>query len=224
MRTEEFDISTHIFRVIRELHKKVKLLSPTTQPPSTMTTALLIIDMQRYFVDMTTTALPNIQRLSSHFLHKSHPQIFTQHGHTREELTPPFTNQLVKKWGPGGSIARGSRDWELLPQIKDLYHKARDQDMGISIVDKNTYDAFINTALEKTLRDRGVQRVVVCGVMTDCCCDTTARSAFNRGFETWLVSDATGSANQTQHQAGLRGFGFAFGEVLTTKEVLKRLA
>lgn len=62
-------------------------------------------------------------------------------------------------------------------------------------------------------RRKYIRRVVVCGVMTDRCCDTTARSAFSRGYETWLVSDACGSANKTQHQAGLRGFGFAFGEV-----------
>ena len=92
------------------------------------------------------------------------------------------------------------------------------------MVAKNTYDAFINTPLEKMLRKKGVTRVVVSGVMTDCCCDTTARSAFNRGFETWLVKDACGSANKAQHEAGLRGFGFAFGQVLRTEEVLKKLS
>ena len=91
------------------------------------------------------------------------------------------------------------------------------------VVGKNTYDAFLNTKLEGMLREKEVERVVVCGVMTDCCCDTTARSAFNRGFETWLVDDACGSANKKQHEAGLRGFGFAFGEVLGTAEVLKRI-
>jgi nicotinamidase-related amidase len=59
--------------------------------------------------------------------------------------------------------------------------------------------------------------------MTDCCCDTTGRAAFNRGFETWMVRDGTGSANKKQHEAGLRGFGFGFGEVLDTEEVLERL-
>lgn len=68
-----------------------------------------------------------------------------------------------------------------------------------------------------------MERVVICGVMTDCCCDTTARSAFNRGFETWLVDDACGTASDEQHKAGLKGFGFAFGEVVKTEEVLKRL-
>lgn len=88
---------------------------------------------------------------------------------------------------------------------------------------KNTYDAFINTDLGDVLERASIERVVVCGVMTDCCCDTTARSAFNRGYETWLVRDACGSANSNQHEAGLRGFGFAFGEVLTTEEVVERL-
>ncbi|KAI1611101.1 hypothetical protein EDD36DRAFT_443156 [Exophiala viscosa] len=59
--------------------------------------------------------------------------------------------------------------------------------------------------------------------MTDCCCDTTARSAFNRGNETWLVSETCGSANKRQHEAGLRGFGFAFGDVLTTSEAIRQL-
>lgn len=94
---------------------------------------------------------------------------------------------------------------------------------GHTIVAKNTYDAFINTALAKILKDLDVQTVVVCGVMTDCCCDTTARSAFNRGFETLLVRDACGSANELQHEAGLRGFGYAFGEVLKSKEVMERV-
>ena len=59
--------------------------------------------------------------------------------------------------------------------------------------------------------------------MTDCCCDTTGRAAFNRGFETWLVGDACGSVNRTQHERGLKVFEFGFGEVLPTREVLQRL-
>ena len=181
-----------------------------------MATAVLVIDMQHFFRSMTTTALPNILTLTSHFKSRSDPIIFTPHGHSKAELTPPYKNQLVRKWGPTGSIATGSKDWELLPEIAS---KAK----GHPIIAKNTYDAFINTDLDAMLREKGVERVVVCGVMTDCCCDITARSAFNRGFETWLVEDACGSADKRQHEAGLRGFGFAFGEVLTTEEVVERL-
>ena len=125
----------------------------------------------------------------------------------------------MRKWGADGSIATGSEDWQLMPKIEEAWKGAGEP----NVVAKNTYDAFINTDLEDRFKSEAIERVVVVGVMTDCCCDTTARSAFNRGFETWLVSDACGSANKTQHQAGLKGFGFAFGEVVDTKTVLKRI-
>ncbi|CAD6580204.1 MAG: hypothetical protein ASARMPRED_009388 [Alectoria sarmentosa] len=181
-----------------------------------MTTALLVVDMQHVFLDMTATALPHILNLCALFQSASRPLIFTQHGHSPEQLTPPYRNRLVRKWGPKGSIATGSKDWELLPQIERIAKNHH-------VVGKDTYDAFIDTDLSDVLKGESVERVVVCGVMTDCCCDTTARSAFNRGFETWLVQDACGSANQEQHERGLRAFGFAFGEVVTTEEVVRRL-
>ncbi|OCK78509.1 Isochorismatase hydrolase [Lepidopterella palustris CBS 459.81] len=165
-------------------------------------TALIIIDMQNHFLPMTGLALPNIIKLNNFFASHSLPRIFTQHGHSVAELTPPFRNQLVRKWGLDNSIATGSHS---------------------PVVAKNTYDAFLNTELDDVLRRGGVQRVVVCGVMTDCCCDTTARTAFNKGYETWLVKDATGSANETQHKRGLAAFGFAFGDVVDTDEVVRRL-
>ncbi|KAK5083342.1 hypothetical protein LTR70_008179 [Exophiala xenobiotica] len=176
-------------------------------------TALLVVDMQRFFESMTTTAVPNIKKLITHFQSSSSPIIFTQHGHSREELTAdPSPNQLVRKWGPGGSIAYGSDDWQFQTEIKK-YVEGSKSGAGASgwpkVVAKNTYDAFINTNLDQILREANVERTVV--------------SAFNRGFETWLVSDACGSANKTQHQAGLKGFGFAFGDVLTTDEAVAAL-
>jgi len=181
-----------------------------------MTTALLVIDMQRIFLDMTTTALPNILTLISHFKAHSLPLLFTQHGHSEAELTPPYKSQLVRKWGPNGSIATGTKDWELLPEIKK-------EAKGQTIIAKDTYDAFINTNFTEVLHEKNVERIVVCGVMTDCCCDTTARSAFNRGWETWMVKDACGSANEKQHEAGLSGFGFACGGLVSTEEVLRKV-
>jgi nicotinamidase-related amidase len=90
-------------------------------------------------------------------------------------------------------------------------------------VRKNVYDAFVGTDLEERLCRDKVERVVIVGVMTDCCCDTTGRSAFNRGWETWMVSDATGSASKEQHEAGLKAWGFGYGDVIDTEEVLRRL-
>ncbi|KAI9713871.1 MAG: hypothetical protein M1820_000601 [Bogoriella megaspora] len=199
-------------------------------------TALLVVDVQVFFRPMVTSALPRIHDLLNHFS-SSNPSpgliVFTQHGHTMEELTSsPSPSQLVRKWGPEGSIAEGSEEWRLLEELTEWAPKA---EKGIleggktgkseksTRMKKNTYDAFINTNLGGLLEEANIERVIVTGVMTDCCCDTTARSAFNRGYETWLVSDACGSANKRQHDAGLAGFGFAFGEVLGTREVIRRL-
>lgn len=185
-------------------------------------TVLLVIDMQVWFRDMTEICLPNILKLNDFFDEKEWWQIFTQHGHTPEELTIPSKNQLVNRWGINGSIHKGSPEWELMPEIGQAKKKAKGSQAEKTIF-KNTYDAFINTDMAEKLKAIEAERVVVCGVMTNFCCDTSARSAFNRGFETWLVDDACGSANREQHQAGLKGFGLGFGDVLTTKEVMKRL-
>lgn len=139
-------------------------------------TALLVIDMQRIFAPMTTDALPNIQELIKHFQSSATEDakpiiIFTQHGHTQEELTAkPSPNQLVRKWGPEGSIARGCKNWEFQDEIQQYVMGARMKNgRSPRIVHKNTYDAFINTDLSSILGDEGIERVIVCGVMTDCC-------------------------------------------------------
>ncbi|KAJ9602240.1 hypothetical protein H2200_013360 [Cladophialophora chaetospira] len=198
-------------------------------------TGLLVVDMQVFFESMTTNALPNILKLCEHFTEASAPIIFTKHGHTKAEMVADSSSQLVRKWGVSGSIGEGSAEGEIVPELHKFLPKAkRKVTLGESLPEpesstfpkllpKNTYDAFINTPLSTILEKARIERLVVCGVMTDCCCDTTARAAFNRGYETWLVSDACGSANKRQHAAGLNGFGFAFGEVLTTEEVVKRM-
>jgi nicotinamidase-related amidase len=181
-------------------------------------TALLVIDMQAFFRPMTTTALPNILTLSKFFAKNSLARIFTQHGHPPSDFEPPITNQLVRKWGKEGSIHVDTPEWQLMPEIADLQHKEA------LIIRKTTYDAFLGTDLEQKLRDMQIERVVICGVMTDCCCDTTGRSAFCRGFETWMVKDATGSANKRQHEAALVEWAFGFGDCIDTKEVIRRLS
>lgn len=164
--------------------------------------------------------MPNAVRLSKMFGEEGRFQVFTRHGHSIEEMTPPITNLLVKKWGVDGSIAIGSQEYELLPEIAEAYSLAP---LGTPMILKNTYDSFQYTDLEEVLRQEGIKRVIICGVMTDCCVDTTARSAFCKGFETWIISDATSSVNNKQHEMGLSVFRFAFGDVLTTEEAIAAL-
>jgi nicotinamidase-related amidase len=59
------------------------------------------------------------------------------------------------------------------------------------VVEKNVPDAFVNTGLERWLRVRGIDAVVIAGVSTNNSVESTARSAGNLGFTTWVISDAT---------------------------------
>ncbi|RSH77447.1 uncharacterized protein EHS24_003419 [Apiotrichum porosum] len=180
-------------------------------------TALLVIDMQRHFTTSAAPITANVNLLIDHFHSDDLTVVYTQHGHTPAQLSGAEVSELVRFWGPDGSIHRFAESWHLLP---DLLPPATSD---VQVQDKDTYDAFIHTGLEETLRARRIERVVVCGVLTNFCCETTARSAFNRGFETWVASDACGAESQTLHSNSLRALAAGFGEVLSTKEVLQRL-
>lgn len=154
--------SAHSRSKDNKILEKVKMAYPKT--------ALLVIDMQRVFESMTTNALPNIKKLISHYQSISAPIVFTQHGHSQEELTiVPSPNQLVRKWGPDGSIAWGSQKWELQDDIQSYLDDSFTAGGWPKLVHKNTYDAFLNTDLAQILEEARVERTIVCGVMTDCC-------------------------------------------------------
>jgi nicotinamidase-related amidase len=59
--------------------------------------------------------------------------------------------------------------------------------------------------------------------MTDLCCDTTARDGFMRGFKVYLLADCTATATEERHLSTLRTVSNAFGEVLTSKELMSLL-
>lgn len=77
---------------------------------------------------------------------------------------------------------------------------------------KHTYSAFQNTDLESHLNENGRTEVIVTGVMTNCCCETTARDAFVKGFRVFFSSDATATSDEDLHISSLKtlAFGFAY--------------
>ena len=101
---------------------------------------------------------------------------------------------------------------ELTPKPEDL------------VIDKLGYGAFHGTKLHETLRQRGVESLIVTGTVTQICVEETAREAFHYGYKTTLVSDAVSSYLPDLHAATLKNFGLKFGWVSTTNEVLKALS
>ena len=105
---------------------------------------------------------------------------------------------------------------------------------GEPVFQKNTNSAFINTNLEKTLQDEGIDMVVVVGLTTDHCVSATVRNAADLGFKSFLISDATATYAKTGidgkfyeaeliHQISLASLREEFATIMTTADLLSKL-
>jgi len=174
--------------------------------------ALLILDMQDYFLDPNSHAcipsapaiLPNLNALITAFSGHNLPIFFTQHLNTPEDAAAMQTwwHDLVTAENPLSAITNHL-----------------DLSRG-TVIQKTQYDAFYNTELEDFLRGSNVRQVVICGVMTHLCCETTARSAFVRGFEVFFTIDGTATYNQDFHMATLMNLSHGFATPVLAGEIL----
>lgn len=164
--------------------------------------ALLIVDMQKYFLENTShayipsaeTILPGVKKLISVYSAKSLPVIFTLHSNTKEN------EGMMGKWWP--KLLREGSPESRIPEDLSL--------PGGIIVEKNQYDAFYKTDLEQILHDKNISQVIICGVMANVCCETTARSAFVRGFEVFFCIDGTATYNEEHHMSTLMNLSYGF--------------
>jgi bifunctional isochorismate lyase/aryl carrier protein len=182
-------------------------------PPFTpQASALLILDMQDYFLEPGSHAfvpsgsaiIPNINALIAAFSGHNLPILFTQ------QLNTPENAGVLKTWWHDMITAENP-----LSSITNLFDLSKG-----TVINKTQYDAFYNTELEGILRSSNVQQVVICGVMTHLCCETTARSAFVHGFEVFFTIDGTASYNQEFHQATLLNLSHGFATPILTSEIL----
>jgi bifunctional isochorismate lyase/aryl carrier protein len=154
--------------------------------------ALLVIDMQRHFLDgeMVPSApavIPHINRLIDAFRRANRPVLFTRHLNRKDDAG------MMEEWW-NGLISSDDPNSQLDKRVN----------VGVStVINKTQYGAFYKTELEAMLRRDNITQVVVCGVVTHLCCETTARCAFLRGFSVVFPPDATASYNRALHQASL---------------------
>ncbi len=173
-------------------------------------TALLVLDMQRYFYDETSHAyvssmkniIPAINCLIEFSRHNDIPVIFTRH----EEDTD--VKNSMKRWWKG---TINHNDAEIIKEIRTDY--------GI-ILTKYYYDAFYKTDLEKILKEQKIENLIISGVMTHLCCETTARSAFMRGFEVYFTIDGTATYNEDFHRASLLNLAHGFAYPVLVEEIV----
>jgi len=177
--------------------------------------ALLVLDMQEYFLDPASHAfvpsgrsiIPGIQKLVTAYSQMNMPVIFTKHINTHQDagMMSSWWSELIVETDPLS---------ELSGQLKMT---------NASVIKKCQYDAFFNTDLEEMLVSKSVTHVVICGVMTHLCCETTARSAFMRGFDVWFAVDGTATYNKDFQRATLRNLSHGFATPVLVDEVLTAL-
>jgi ureidoacrylate peracid hydrolase len=138
--------------------------------------------------------------------------VFVRNVYTTEGnvyLSDVWLEQAARKQGDGYTRVPVCRDgsWE-----GDFYGDVRPAP-GDPIVTKHRYSAFYNTDLDTILRAHGVRSVVLTGVSTNVCVETTARQAFVRDYYVVLVGDGTAAYSQDEHDKTLKDIDRFFGEV-----------
>jgi len=173
--------------------------------------ALLVIDMQQYFLPVATPIIGNVLSLIETCRSKNMRVIFTRHGHRDISMD----GGMLEKWW-GDLIQYGSKDWEMI--------KALNPPDGDGILDKNRYSAFHETGLEDSLKSRKIEELIITGVLTNCCCETTARDAFVRDFRVFFVSDATATVDTDLHLGSLKNLAYGFAHIVSTDGLCRYLS
>jgi len=203
-------------------------------------TALLMIDFQRDFVDpggfgealgndvsLLRRAVPPAERVLKAARRQELLIVHTREGH-RADLTdcPPAKKARgrlkagIGDPGPMGRIlVRGEEGHDI---VKELYPEP-----GEPVVDKPGKGAFFATDLDGILKNRGIRQLVVCGVTTEVCVNTTVREANDRGYDCLVLEDCVASYFPEFQKAALamiKAQGGIFGWVSDSRRFLEALA
>ena len=186
-------------------------------------TALLVVDVQNDFchadgyfarigfdVDPCAAAAARIRPIVSDARALGLTVVWTM----STNADPPVHRLLPQRFRRDGVDERppdrfvpGSWGWQLVDGLEP--------EDGELVVRKPRYDAFLRTSLEDDLRTRGIDTLAIAGVITNCCVDTTARSAFMRGFDVLVLEDCVGTFAEERdlHASALRNLSLLFAVV-----------
>jgi len=168
----------------------------------------LVVDMQEEFRSIATPILPSLRMVIDACRACSVPVVYTQHGHT----DPARDGGMLNQWWDQ-LIVKGTPAWQLLPELAPLPEEL--------VVEKMRYSAFFRTPLARSLRHLGVKDLIIGRVMSNLCCETTARDAFVRDFRVFFLADGTATSHPEYHCATLRNLAYGFAYLVTCEEVVK---
>ena len=197
-------------------------------PLESSNTALIVVDVQNDFchrkgvfgkyrkanLDQVQQAVENLSTLIDKCREYNIPIVFIQTIHS------PWTNSPTWLKRMEGSAEKmricppnefGSQFYTVKPAEQDC------------IVTKHRYSAFVGTDLNLILRSRGIENILVTGVATNVCVETTARDGYNRDYNVIFVEDCCGAYDEAAHKATLYNIEKYFGTVVTSGSLMENL-
>jgi len=135
-----------------------------------MKTALLVIDIQQALIDERPAN-------EESFLKRVDELILTAHASGKEVI------YVRHDGGAGDSLEKGTSGWELIPSLRPSATER--------IFDKQYSSAFKRTSLSEYLTERGIEQLMICGMQTEYCIDSSVKAAFEHGFSVVIPSGAT---------------------------------
>ncbi len=179
--------------------------------------ALVVVDMQRFFLDEGApgdlpagrAVIPRIRKLVRSFRERELPVIFLRHVSREGDIMGSmyrWWNSLMAPDDPLTELHAG-----FTPEVEE------------PLISKNQYSGFHGTELEQILKDANASCVVVAGIMTHLCCESTAREAFMRGFDVVAVADGTATMDEALHLSSLRTLAQGFASVALAADVIEGL-
>jgi ureidoacrylate peracid hydrolase len=195
--------------------------------------ALLVIDVQgEYFdpdgpayVEHARDIVGNVNRLSDAFRAQGLPIVLVKHANRADGSDAGRMGDFSGA-GEEDSFVEGTPRVEFIPELHAEPHDV--------VVVKRRYSAFRGTDLEAVLHTARTRAVVICGLMTSFCCETTARDAHGRDYEVLFAADAVegpdledGDGREVPHDVVLANtvtaLGAGFAEIVSTEDVIARL-
>lgn len=189
-------------------------------------TAVIVIDMQNDYcaeggfvskkgTDMSSVKamIPELQQFLAEARGKQARIIFIQMVTTESDLSGPAKDRLLRIGVANRSGIKGSWGAEFIPEIRP--------EPNDLVIAKNRYSAFIKTDLDKQLRDMDVKTLIITGVATNVCVESTARDGYMLDYYVVIPDDLIACADEKLQQNSLHNLGYYFATVTTSKEILQ---
>lgn len=185
--------------------------------PETARAALLIHDMQRYFVapfapgeSPLAPAVANIARLAAHCRARGIPVFYTAQQGNQDRRDRGLQADL---WGPGMTAAPEHQ--EIVPELTP--------EPGDFVLVKHRYSAFQRSNLAALMRARGRDQLIVTGIYAHIGCLMTASEAFQRDIEPFLAADALADFSRAEHDMALNWAAGRCGVPMATGDLIAAL-